>query len=190
MIHIKSREEIELMSRGGKISAQVLKEVLGLVKPGISTLELDRFAEGRIIGLSGKPAFKGYDGYKFATCININDGIVHGTPSSYKVRNGDLVSIDLGVIYGGFNTDVSWTVIAGDGDPESKEFLEAGERALKKAISKCKVGNRIGDISCAMQVEIEKSGYNVVRDLVGHGVGLELHEDPQVPCYGRPSTGP
>lgn len=152
-------------------------------------MELDSFAEKRIRELSGKPAFKGYEGYSFTTCININDGIVHGIPGPYCIAKGDLVSIDLGVIYGGFNTDVSWTVIAGSGSKESERFLEAGKLALKKAISKCKIGNRIGDISYGMQAEVEKAGYNVVRDLVGHGVGRNLHEDPQVPCYGRPSTG-
>lgn len=189
MIHLKSPEELEIMARGGKISGQVLKETLDLIKPGISTLELDAFAENRIRELSGKPAFKGYRDYKFATCININDGIVHGIPGSYCIAQGDLVSIDLGVIHGGFNTDVSWTAIAGSSSKESKRFLEAGERALQKAISNCKIGNRIGDISYAIQTEIEKSGYNVVRDLVGHGVGQNLHEEPQIPCYGRPSMG-
>lgn len=189
MIHIKSPEEIEIMARGGKISRQVLKETLELVKPGISTLELDSFAERRIRELSGKSAFKGYEGYSFTTCININDGIVHGIPGSYCIAKGDLVSVDLGVIYGGFNTDVSWTVIAGGGNKEGEKFLEAGRRALQKAIGECKIGNCIGDISHAMQTEVEKSGYNVVRDLVGHGVGRKLHEEPQVPCYGRPSTG-
>lgn len=189
MIHIKSPEEIEIMAKGGKISAQVLKETLDLVKPGITTLELDSFAESRILELAGKPAFKGYEGYNFTTCININDGIVHGMPGSYFINRGDLVSVDLGVIYGGFNTDVSWTVIAGGGNKEGEKFLEAGKRALQKALTKCKIGNRIGDISFAMQAEVEKGGYNVVRDLVGHGVGRNLHEDPQVPCYGRPSVG-
>lgn len=189
MIHIKNREEIEIMARGGKISGQVLKETLDLVAPGISTLELDSFAERRMLELSGEPAFKGYEGYHFATCININDGIVHGIPGSYSIAKGDLVSIDLGVIYSGFNTDVSWTVVAGKGSKENERFLEIGRSALQKAIGKCKVGNRIGDISYALQAEVEKAGYNVARDLVGHGVGRKLHEDPQVPCYGRPTTG-
>jgi len=189
MIHIKSQEELEIMSRCGKISGQVLKETLEQVTPGISTMELDRFAEKRILELSGKPAFKGYEGYRFATCININDGIVHGIPSPYCIANGDLVSIDLGVVCDSFNTDVSWTTIAGTGSKEAERFLETGKQALQKAISKCKIGNRIGDISYAMQTEIEKWNYNVVRDLVGHGVGRELHEEPQIPCFGRPSMG-
>lgn len=189
MIHIKSPEEIGIMARGGKISGQVLKETLGLVKPGISTLELDSFSEKRIRELSGKPAFKGYQGYSFTTCININDGIVHGIPGPYRIAKGDLVSVDLGVIYGGFNTDVSWTVVAGGGNKEGEKFLEAGRRALQEAVGKCKIGNCVGDISYSMQTEVEKAGYNVVRDLVGHGVGRELHEEPQIPCYGRPGTG-
>ena len=190
MINLKSPQEIELMAVGGKISAQVLGETLGIIKPGVTTLELDQFAEKRMLELGAKPSFKGFEGYRFSTCININDGIVHGIPGKYVIQEGDVVSVDLGVIYQGFHTDTSWTVLAGKGSRQNEKFLEAGRRALAKSIKACKLGNRIGDISAVMQTEIEGSGYNVVRDLVGHGVGRELHEEPQVPCYGRAGIGP
>ena len=189
MIRTKSQEEIKIMATGGKISAQVLEETLDQIRPGMSTLELDIFAEKRILDLGAKPSFKGFEGYRFSTCINIDDGIVHGIPGKYVIQEGDVVSVDLGVIYEGFHTDTSWTVIAGKGSRQNEKFLEAGKSALAKSVKACKAGNRIGDISSAMQAEVERSGYNVVRDLVGHGVGRELHEEPQVPCYGRAGTG-
>ncbi|MCL5003774.1 MAG: type I methionyl aminopeptidase [Patescibacteria group bacterium] len=190
MINIKSSKEIEIMATGGKIASLVIQEVLRQVKPGIATLELDRLAENRIRGLGGTPSFKGFEGYEFSTCINLNDGIVHGIPSKTVIGDGDVVSIDLGVIYKGFHTDTSWTVVAGSSDAWKEKFLSAGKRALEKSIKAFRKGGRIGDISAAMQTEIEAVGYNVVRDLVGHGVGRELHEPPQVPCYGKKGSGP
>lgn len=189
MIHLKTPREIEIMSEGGKMAGQVLKESLDLVKPGVTTLEIDAYVEKRILSFGAFPSFKGFEGYRFSTCINLNDGIVHGLPNASKIADGDLVSIDLGVLYKGFHTDVSWTKAAGQGSPEKEKFLAAGQRALEKAIGQCQVGRRIGDISNSMQVEVENSGYQVVRDLVGHGVGRELHEEPQVPCYGRAGSG-
>lgn len=189
MIALKTPREIAIMAQGGAVSARVLQETLEKIRPGISTRELNDFAEKRIRELRATPSFLGYDGYEYSTCININEGIVHGLPSDYTIKNGDVVSVDLGVIFGGFHTDTSWTVIAGRGSPESEKFLQAGRAALEKSIKACRAGNRIGDISHAMQIEVEKSGYNVVRDLVGHGIGRELHEEPQVPCYGRAGTG-
>lgn len=189
MIRLKSPQEITTMAEGGKISARVLRETLAKIKPGVTTITLDEFAERRIKELKAFPSFKGFEGYEYSTCININDGIVHGIPGDYKIKDGDVVSVDLGVLFDGFHTDTSWTVVAGQGSLESEKFLQAGRAALEKSVKACRAGNRIGDISAAMQSEVEKAGYNVVRDLVGHGVGRKLHEEPQVPCYGRAGTG-
>lgn len=189
MIKIKTVDEIQIMTEGGQMAGRVLKEALDLVKPGLTTLELDAYVEKRITSFGARPSFLDFEGYGFATCINVNDGIVHGLPGKYIIANGDLVSIDLGVFYKGFHTDISWTVIAGKGSPEKEKFLAAGRLALEKSIDQCREGNRVGDISYAMQSVVEKSGYQVVRDLVGHGIGRDLHEEPQVPCYGRAGSG-
>lgn len=189
MIKIKTPKEIGTMAEGGRIAGRVLKETLELVRPGLKTLELDAFVEKRIVELGAKPSFKGFEGYRFATCININAGIVHGIPNNYEIADGDLVSIDLGVFFKGFHTDVSWSKVAGRSDLEKEKFLASGRAALEKSINQCRSGNRIGDISNSMQLEVEKGGYQVVRDLVGHGVGRVLHEEPQVPCYGRAGVG-
>lgn len=189
---LKSPAEIEIMAVGGQMAGQVLVEALAKIGVGRATLGIDRFIEKRIRELGATPSFKGFQGYDFSSCININDGIVHGIPNEYRIREGDLVSIDLGVFYQGFHTDVSWTVLVGDGEqfPEKGKFLEAGRRALRASIDECQVGKRIGDVSAAMQKIIEAQGFQVVRDLVGHGVGQRLHEPPQVPCFGKRGSGP
>lgn len=188
MIHLKTPEQIKIMQEGGEISAQALQKVLDAVKPGITLAELDKIAEQYILSQGAKPSFKGVDDYEFTTCINVNDGIVHGIPNNYKVKPGDLVSIDLGALYKGFHTDLSYTV-----EVETKketEFLETGKRALKLGIEQAVVGNHIGDISNAIQTCVESKGYTVSFDLVGHGVGKNLHEDPYVPGYGKKGKGP
>lgn len=189
MVKLKTPQEIQIMAEGGRMAGQVLQEALDLVKPGLTTLELDSFVQKRIISFGARPSFQGFEGYEFATCININAGIVHGLPGVYKIAGGDLISIDLGVLYKGFHTDVAWTVVAGEGSREKEKFLAAGIEALKKSIEQCQSGNRIGDVSFAMQSTIEKAGYQVVRDLVGHGIGRKLHEPPEVPCFGKPGSG-
>ncbi len=176
------------MIRAGKISSTTLKKVLSEIKPDISLLELDEIAEESILSLGGKPAFKKVRGYSHATCINVNEGIVHGIPNSYKLKKGDLVSVDLGVLCKGYNSDQCWTVEV-ETNTQGK-FLQAGVDALNSALKQVKVGNRVGDISHAIQSKIEKRGYHVSRDLVGHGVGKEIHEAPQIPCYGSLGTGP
>ena len=175
------------MKEGGKISVLALKAVLVAINEKITTLELDRIAENVILNSGAKPSFKTVDDYKYTTCININAGIVHGLPSRYKLKKGDLVSIDLGALYKGFHTDLSYTVEVGT--KNEHKFLNIGLEAVKSGIFECIDGNRIGDVSSAIQSTIESAGYSVSRDLVGHGIGKDLHEDPYVPCYGKRGHG-
>ena len=174
---IKTGEEIEIMAEGGKLLAKVRNKVAQAVKPGITTLQLDELAENLIGEAGGKASFRMVPGYRWATCININDTVVHGIPSDYKIKSGDKVGFDVGIFYKGFHTDTSVTV----GGPE--RFLEVGRRGLKKAIDQARVGKRVADISRAMQETVEEAGYSVVRALTGHGIGHELHEEPAIPCF-------
>lgn len=187
MIKYKTQEQIADMQKAGVISTLALKEVLKNVKVGISTLELDKIAEQVITSNGGQSGFKSVDDYKYTTCINVNAGIVHGLPNNYTLCKGDLVSIDLGASVNGLHSDLSYTLEVETNNESS--FLNTGKIALEKAILQCKPGNTIGDISNAMQRVVEASGYSVSEQLVGHGIGLELHEDPYVPCYGRPHKG-
>ncbi len=188
MIEIKSPQDIKIMRKAGKIAAKAMAEIVGNIKPGITTLELDAIADKVIVENGAFPAFKKVKDYYHATCININAGIVHGLPSDYELQSGDVVSIDLGAYIDGFYSDMSTSVEV----ETSKEqtFLETGKRALAKAISKCIAGTHLGDVSHAIQSVIEAQGYSVSTELVGHGIGRELHEKPQVFCYGREGTGP
>lgn len=187
MIYIKTPEEIEIMKVAGSIASDALLTTLKAVKPGVTLLELDKIAETVIRDNKAEPSFMTVDGYKYTSCINVNDGIVHGLPNKYVLKPGDLVSIDLGALYKGYHSDLSYTLEVETTD--ETEFLETGKKALNKAIKMCKVGKRIGDISNAMQTVVESKGYSVSEMLVGHGIGKSLHEDPYVPCYGKPKTG-
>lgn len=187
-IPLKTPQELEIMKEGGKISARVLDSVLAAAQPGISTLELDALAEKLILKAGGKPSFKGFDDYPFATCVNINEGIVHGLPTKRKLKAGDVLTVDLGVFYKGLHTDNARTVEVGSSKLE--EFLAVGQKALEEAIKKCQVGKTVGDISHAIQTTVEKAGYNVVRELGGHGVGKNLHEPPFISEFGSPGEGP
>jgi methionyl aminopeptidase len=187
MIKLKNSKEISLMQDSGKICSEVLQIVLSAIEPGITLRALDKLAESEIRKRGGSPSFMTVDDYAYTTCININSGLVHGIPDDYEVKIGDLVSVDMGVLYKGYHSDTSYTVEV-ETNKETK-FLEAGKEALNKAIKQCKIGNRIGDISWAMQSSVEKYGYSASEDLVGHGIGKSLHEDPYVPCIGRPKTG-
>lgn len=180
---IKTPEEIEIMHEGGRKLGKVKKELAKVVKVGANAYDIDKLAEELILAAGGEPSFKKVAGYYWTTCINVNEGIVHGIPKkSIIFKKGDLVSVDVGMYYKGFHTDTSISVGLGL-SPENQRFLEAGQEALNKAISKVKKGNRIYDISEAMEKTLTKHGYNPVKSLVGHGVGLELHEEPQVPCF-------
>lgn len=180
--------ELSLMRKSGIIAAKALKVSLEAVKIGATGLEVDKAAEKEIYAQGGDLSYKTVPGYKFATCITVNEGVVHGIPTDRKFVDGDLVSIDLAVMYKGWHTDCAWSILVGK-DPEKEKFLQAGEQALRAGISQATAGNRVGDISSAIQETVEGAGYNVVRSLVGHGVGRSLHEDPEIPGFGKKGTG-
>ncbi len=186
---IKTPEEIAIMREGGKILAAVLKEVAVMAKPGITTLELDRAAEALILKHGAKPAFKGYEGFPYSLCASVNDVIVHGFPSSEPLKDGDIVGLDLGVKWKGYNTDMAVTVAIGEVPFETKRLLEVTRKSLRLGIKKVRAGLTTGDVGNTIQRFIEDQGFGVVRDLCGHGIGKEVHEDPQVPNYGDRHKG-
>ena len=191
MIQLKSAREIELMAEGGRILAATVQRVRDAVRPGVSTLELDAVAEEYIRSHPGAtPAFKGLYGFTGSICASINQEIVHGIPSRKRVLvDGDIISIDVGVAYRGYFTDSATTVPVGAVDPETARLLEVTERSLAAGIAAAIPGNHLGDIGAAVQLMVEGAGFSVVRDLVGHGIGVEFHEEPQVPNYGKPKRG-
>jgi methionyl aminopeptidase len=191
MIQLKSAREIELMAEGGRILAGAVQRVREAVRPGISTLELDAVAEAFIRSHPGAtPAFKGLYGFTGSICASINQEIVHGIPSKKRVLDeGDIISIDVGVAYRGYFTDSATTVPVGAVDAETARLLEVTERSLAAGIAAAVPGNHLGDIGAAVQQVVEGAGFSVVRDLVGHGIGVEFHEEPQVPNYGKPKRG-
>ena len=189
MIQIKSAEEIALMARAGAIVAETLEELKKLAVAGISTSELERAAEGIIIKKGGRPAFKGYRGYPASICVSINEQVVHGIPSGRKLKDGDLLSIDLGVFYEGFYGDAAITVAIGRVSEIARRLMKAAEESLYLGIERAIEGNRVSDISNAVQKHVETAGFSVVRSFVGHGIGRMLHEEPQVPNFGPPGKG-
>jgi methionyl aminopeptidase len=191
MIQLKSAREIELMAEGGKILGATVQMLRGEVKAGMSTLDLDAIAEAFIRSHPGAlPAFKGLYGFPGTLCTSINQEIVHGIPSRKRVlQEGDVISIDVGVGFEGYFTDSATTVAVGAVDAETKRLLEVTERSLAAGIAAAVPGNHLGDIGAAIQSVVEAAGFSVVRDLVGHGIGVEFHEEPQVPNYGKPKRG-
>lgn len=190
MVIPRTQEQLKLIRESGAVSAHALRYVLGAVSEGVSGLELEKIAYEEIKKRGGKIAFSTVDDYKWATCITINEGVVHGIPNDRKLVRGDLVSIDLGSIYKGWFSDTAWSVVVGGGGDEEKDkFLSVGEEALWIGISKAVVGNTIGDISYAIQEKVEGAGYSIVQSLVGHGIGKSLHEEPEVPGFGRKGKG-
>lgn len=188
MIQLKSAREIELMAQGGQILAATIDHLRGAVRPGISTGELDQIAEEFIRSHEGAvPAFKGLYGFPGSICASVNSEIVHGIPSKKRMlKDGDIISLDVGVGYRGYFTDSATTVPVGEIGPDAHRLLEVTMRALHAGIDAAVLGNHIGDIGAAVQAVVEGAGMNVVRDLVGHGIGVEFHEEPQVPNYGKP----
>ncbi|MSU60506.1 MAG: type I methionyl aminopeptidase [Candidatus Staskawiczbacteria bacterium] len=186
---IKTPEEIKVMAEGGKILATVLKEIEKMAVAGITTLELDRAAEALILEHGAKPAFKGYEGFPYSLCASVNDVIVHGYPSDYKLKDGDIVGLDLGVLWKGYNTDMAVTVAVGEIDYETKRLINVTKTALRMGIKKARAGVTTGDIGNTIQRYIEDQGFGIVRDLCGHGIGKNVHEDPQVPNYGQRHKG-
>lgn len=186
MIHIKNEQEIEKMKKSGRMLAVALNEALSAVRVGITEAELDKVAENAIRRQGGEPGFMRVPGYKHAVCVATNEVVVHGIPTNYALKKGDVICIDCGVFYEGFHTDMADTVVVGGNEattPEVKEFLETGKRALEEAIRVATIGNHIGHISKVIQDIVEGKGYGIVKSLVGHGVGRELHEEPEVPGY-------
>jgi methionyl aminopeptidase len=189
MITIKTQEEIKTIAEGGKILASVIKSLEKMAKPGITTLELDRAAEALILSAGAKPAFKGYEGFPYSLCASVNENIVHGFPSSYALKEGDLLKLDLGVLYRGFNTDMATTVAVGEVSFEAKRLINATKKSLRLGIKKAKIGNTIGDIGNTIQRFLEDQGFGVIRDLCGHGIGKTVHEDPKIPNFGKRGAG-
>ncbi len=190
MIHYKSKAEIELMRVSCLLVSETLTLLASAIKPGITTLRLEKMAHEFIQDNKAVPSFKGYHGYPFATCISVNDAVVHGFPDNRELINGDLVSIDIGVFKNGFHGDHAYTFGVGEISEDVKKLMRVTKESLYKGIEKAVHGNRVGDIAYAIQDYTEKQrGYGVVRDLVGHGLGRNLHEDPQVPNFGKRGTG-
>lgn len=189
--------EQKLMRQSGVIAAKALKRAMDSIKVGVSEIEVDKAVEEEIYKLGGDLSYKTVPGYKYATCITVNEQVVHGIPTERKFEKGDLVSVDLAVMYKGWHTDCAWSkIVSGPGtgdrlqEEEKKQFLKIGEESLWDGIKQATPGNRVGDISFAIQSKIEGAGYQVVRSLVGHGVGKSLHEDPEIPGFGEKGKGP
>lgn len=190
MIVLKSPDEIKKMSEACRIVAEVLDSIRKSVAPGITTKEIDGIAETYIVARGAKPAFKGYRNYPATVCASVNEQVVHGIPSPKKLKNGDIVSIDIGAFYKGFYGDAAITLPVGEINSAAAKLVTVTEQALQSGLKKAVAGNRLSDVSSAIQGQAESAGFSVVRNFVGHGIGRELHEDPQIPNYGKPGNGP
>ena len=190
MIHYKTSSEVEIMRESAILVGKAIAEVAKLIKPGITTAELDRVADEFIHDNGATPSFKNFKGYPFATCISVNDAVVHGFPNNNELREGDIISVDVGVYKNAFHGDSAYTFALGDPGEEKLQLLKITRESLYKGIEKAVAGNRVGDIGFAVQEHCEKPyRYGVVRELVGHGLGKNLHEDPQVPNFGKRGSG-
>lgn len=190
MIIGKSKRELEKMRAAGQLVGQVLKRLREMVEPGITTIELDQAAEKMIRDGGALPTFKGYNGFPYSICASVNEQIVHGFPSDYALKDGDIFSIDCGATLEGFVGDTATTVPVGNVSEEVLKLVRVTEECLERAIQQCRAGNHLGDIGWAVQEHAEANGFSIVRDYVGHGIGRRMHEDPQIPNYGRPGLGP
>lgn len=191
MIIIKSEEEIELMRISGKVTAFILKELESFIRPGISTADIDKFVESTITSNGMIPTFKGYGGFPASACVSINEEVVHGIPDKKRIlKEGDIVSVDVGSTYKGYVSDAARTYPVGTVSDTAKKLMDTARESFFAGLEYCKVGNRLSDISHAIQVRAESDGFSVIRDFVGHGVGQNMHEDPQIPNYGKPGRGP
>lgn len=189
MIALKTEAEIEVVAENAQLLAGILVDVALAVQPGIETLELDRLAEGRIRAAGAEPAFKGYHGYPATLCVSVNEEIVHGIPSARRLREGDIVSLDLGLKRAGYYADAAVTVGVGQIAPEAERLLEVTRDALRDAIRAARLGGYVSDLSHAIGRYVSGHGFHVVREFVGHGIGRDLHEDPQIPSFGDPGKG-
>jgi len=190
MIIYKSREEIQSIRDSSQIVALVLSELKEMIRPGLSTIELDKYAEKRVHELDAVPAFKGYRGYPASLCTSINEEIVHGIPSSRVLKEGDILSLDFGVIHHGYYGDAAVTYPVGDITDPAEKIISVARKSFFKGVEQIKTGNRISDISHAVQNYVESQGFSIIRNFVGHGIGLSLHEEPQIPNFGAPGRGP
>lgn len=190
MIHYKNKDEVELMRQSSLLVSKTLALVAGIIKPGMTTLQIDNIAETFIKDNKATASFKGYNGFPFACCISVNDAVVHGFPSKTELKDADVISVDVGVFKNGFHGDSAYTFAIGDVSTEIRQLLKVTKASLYIGIEKATHGNRVGDIANAIQTYTEREhGYGVVRDLVGHGLGRHLHEEPQVPNFGKKGTG-
>jgi methionyl aminopeptidase len=190
MSFIKSEEEVELLRASNNLVSRTLGMLAGYIKPGISTLELDQLAETYICDNGGTPGFKNYNGFPSTLCTSVNEAVVHGIPSEYRLQDGDIISVDCGVILKGYYGDSAFTFPVGEVDPKVIRLLKVTRESLEAGVRAAVAGNRVGDISYAVQTVAERAGYSVVRELVGHGIGKRLHESPEVPNFGRRGSGP
>ena len=189
MIELKSEREIRIIRENGRIVGLTLSYLKEKIKSGIKTIELDKLAEEFIVKKNAIPAFKGYRGYPGNICASVNNEVVHGIPGERVLKEGEIISVDVGVLKNGFYADGAWTFPVGEISNQNKRLLEVTLKSLEAGISQAQVGNRLGDISNAVQATAEKNGYSVVRDLTGHGIGRHMHEDPPVPNFGSPGSG-
>ncbi|MFB9326707.1 type I methionyl aminopeptidase [Paenibacillus aurantiacus] len=190
MIILKTREQIEQMHKAGKLLAAIHREIAGMIRPGITTSAIDRFAEQYMLKHGATPEQKGYNGYQFATCASVNDVICHGFPSDRPLEDGDIVTIDMVVNLNGWLADSAWSYAVGNVKPEAQQLMDVTKESMYKGIEQAVIGNRIGDVAHAIQTYAEGFGYGVVKEFVGHGIGQEMHEEPQVPHYGPAGKGP
>jgi methionyl aminopeptidase len=190
MIILKTPDEIEVMAKASRVVAETLEVLKKAVRPGVTTDELDALAEAEILARGAKPAFKGYRNYPKTLCASVNEQVVHGIPSKRRLKAGDIIGLDLGAIVDGFYGDSAVTVTIGEVSDKTAKLVQATEEALRVGIEQAVVGHRLSDISHAIQCHVEAAGYSVVTEFVGHGIGRQLHEEPQVPNYGKPGQGP
>ncbi|WP_266204017.1 type I methionyl aminopeptidase [Pontibacter kalidii] len=189
MIVYKTEEDIELIRQSALILSKAHGEIARVIKPGISTLQLDKLAEEFILDNGGKPSFKNYNGFPYSLCISVNSVVVHGFPGNYVLNDGDIISVDGGVYKNGFHSDCAYTHAVGEVSPEVQKLLEVTKQSLYLGLEKAIAGNRLGDVSYTIQEYVEANGFTVVRELVGHGIGRNLHESPEVPNYGKRGQG-
>lgn len=191
MIIIKSDQEIDIMRESGKVTAHILKELENFIKPGISTMDIDQFVETTILSNNMIPSFKGYNGFPASACVSINNEVVHGIPDAARfLKEGDIVSVDVGCTYKGYISDAARTYPVGAISPQAQKLIDATRDSFFEGLKFCRPGYRLSDISHAIQQKAESEGFSVIRDFVGHGVGRAMHEEPQIPNYGKPGRGP
>jgi len=190
MIPLKSEKDLQMLRQSGKILARIMQRLRDFIKAGVSTQEIDRLAEELLRRENSLPAFKGYKGFPANICTSINEEIVHGIPGERRIREGDVISLDLGINYAGYFSDAATTLAIGRVNSRAKKLIEVTKTALSEGIKQSRIGNKLSDISYAIQSYVEKHGFSVVRQFVGHGIGLSLHEEPEIPNFGRPHQGP